>query len=310
VVFAVAALATVAAPRWWPTPRPEPRARIAPAPVAAPTRRPSLPPHDPAKFLRRVDTAHYAIASNATDTQTAQVAAAVESLHAAYAAFFAGALADAATAPRLQLALYRDRADFQAHNTSQPWAEAFYRRPVCHAYYGVDEANPVHWMLHEATHQLNTERAHFPRPPWVDEGLATYFATSRIDAGVMAPGELDYDTYPLWWLDALGLTGDRRADVRARRVIPLRELIENEEPPPPRDVNRTYVGYWSLTRYLLHGDGGRHAAAYRALVARGATIAEFERTIGPVEDIEAGWYAYLLEQVEDARKHQARRRRQ
>jgi hypothetical protein len=260
-----------------------------------------LPPFDPASFARHVDTAHYAIASNASPEQTRRVAEVVEALHAAYADFFAGHLPPRPADARFQLALYRDRPDFQAHNTSRAWAEGFYRKPVCHAYFDADSPNPVHWMLHEATHQLDTEWAGFPRTPWVEEGLAAYFGTSRIVDGVLRPGEFDPDTYPLWWLEDMHLSGSLDNDLYRRRIVPLRELIDNDGPPVPADVNRYYLGYWSLAHYLLHGDGGRHAAAYRAMIAEGGSLEAFERLVGPVERVEAGWYAHLIARRDEMR---------
>jgi hypothetical protein len=303
VVIVAAAIAAATAPRWIPTPdAPAPRvAKAAPAPIDEPPARPHhepLPPFDPTGFARHLQTEHYAIASNATPEETARVGEVVEALHAAYADFFAGDLATRPAGARHQLALYRDRADFRAHNTARAWAEGYYREPVCHAYYDGARPNPMHWMLHEATHQLDTEWGAFARTPWVGEGLAAYFATSRLDGGTLHPGEIDADTYPLWWLGELRLSGDRQADFAARRLVPLRELIDSEGPTRPADVNAYYVGYWGLAHYLLHGDGGTHAAAFRAMVENGGSLEAFEREVGPVDRIEQRWYAHLLVQRE------------
>jgi hypothetical protein len=305
IVVAIAGLLT--APHWWPDaplaarPRTDKRASTPVDDATSRTAPAKLPPFDPAGFARHVDTPHYAIASNASAAQTQRVAEVVEALHAAYAEFFAGALAARLPGARFQLALYRDRADFQAHNTSRAWAEGFYRKPVCHAYFDARGPNGVHWMLHEATHQLDTEWAGFVRTPWVEEGLASYFGTSRIVDGVLRPGDFDPDTYPLWWLEDVRLSGDFPRDLALGRIVPLRELIDNDAPPIPADVNRYYIGYWSLAHYLLHGDGGRHAAAFRAMVAKGGTLEDFERLVGPVERVEAGWYAYLLARRDELR---------
>lgn len=303
VVLVASVVAVVSSPQWMPSVSTQARpVKRAPAPVEDANVRiehARLPPFDPASFARHVDTAHYAIASNASPEQTQRVADVVEALHAAYAQFFADRLPARAPDARFQLALYRDRPDFQKHNTSRAWAEGFYRKPVCHAYFDADSPNPVHWMLHEATHQLDTEWAGFPRTPWVEEGLASYFGTSRIVDGVLGPGDFDVDTYPLWWLGDMGLSGDLKRDLAARRIVPLRELIDNDGPPIPADVNRYYIGYWSLAHYLLHADGGRHAEAFRAMVDGGGSLDAFERHVGPVERIEAEWYAYLLARRND-----------
>src|SRR5688572_4558154 len=300
-VIAVATLALLAAPHWWPAPAP--RARIATTPIvddaaaaSTPEERVRLPPFDPAAFALHVDTAHYAIASNATPVQTQEVGQSLEALHAAYADFFAGQLPARAPGARLQVALYRDRDDFQRINNTRAWAHGYYRTPVCHAYYDARAGSPAQWILHEATHQLDTEWAGFARTPWIEEALASYFGTSRIEAGVMRPGELDTRSYPLRWLAGLNLSGDRERDLAAHRIVSLRELIQGDGPQMRYDVNRYYLGYWSLAHYLLHGEEGRHAAAFRTMVAEGATLEAFEKHVGPVERVEAGWYAYLLEQ--------------
>jgi hypothetical protein len=295
-VLVVAVLAAVTAPHWLPPPAPAaPRAKAPlPAEVDFPNRRAPLPPFDPASFAQQLRTRHYAISTNATEEQTQHVAESVEALHAAYAEFFGARLTPLPEGTRLQLALYRDRADFQAHNTSRAWAEGYYRKPVCHAYYDTRGANPVHWMLHEATHQLDTEWSRFPRTPWVGEGLASYFGTSRLQDGKLLVGEVDPGTYPIWWLDTL--SGDREADIAMGKLVSLRELVESDGPQEARDVNAYYIGYWSLAHYLMHGDGGRHAAAFRAMVEHGGSLADFEKQVGPVDQVEARWYAHLLGQ--------------
>jgi hypothetical protein len=163
---------------------------------AAITTKPATQPPLP-DGARMVETLHYLIQSSASVEQTAQVAEAAETLHAAYTRFFAGAPGVQLTAQKLQLVLYKDQTEFKSHNRSSPWAEAYYLTPRCHAYY-TDGANPVHWMIHEATHQLNREVAHFKKTKWIDEGLAAYFGTSRIADNTLTPGRIDPDTYPIW----------------------------------------------------------------------------------------------------------------
>ncbi|TKR29435.1 DUF1570 domain-containing protein [Luteimonas gilva] len=246
-------------------------------------------------------TVHYAIASNATPEQTARVAQAVESLYAAYAECFRERIAPQANAPKLKLMLYRDRAEFEANNASQPWAEAYYRAPWSYAYYDAGEKNPYHWMLHEATHQLRNEVAHFPKTKWIDEGVASYFSTSRLRDGKLALGEIDPDTYPIWQLRGLNLTGDLQEDIRKGRIVPLRDLMADTGPPIAEHVNLYYVEYWSLSHFLFHYRDGRYAQRYRALIAQPGTPEAFERLIGPIERIQDEWYAYLKTQLPPAR---------
>ena len=67
-------------------------------------------------------TPHYRVRSAADARTTAEVAAAVEALHAAYGHVFP------VRAQRpMDLVLYRDRAQFKAFNRSASWAEKFLR---------------------------------------------------------------------------------------------------------------------------------------------------------------------------------------
>ncbi|GAB3752716.1 hypothetical protein GCM10028795_22270 [Lysobacter olei] len=240
-----------------------------------------------------MDTAHYRITSTATAVQTARTGEAAELLFQAYAAFFPSASAQVRRPTRLSLVLYRDQQEFKAHNRSKPWAEAYYLAPSCHAYYAEGKPNPVHWMLHEATHQLSREVSGFPKALWVDEGLATYFGASRIEHGALRPGLADRNAYPLWWLPQLALSGDLQQDLRSGRLIPLRDVIAGTGPDIGGHVNTYYLQFWSLTHFLFHHDGGRHAAGYRKLIARGGSLTDFEALIGPVEQIQGEWYRYL-----------------
>jgi hypothetical protein len=259
-------------------------------------RRRGQPPPPPDARIH--ESPRYRLITTADAAQTALVADAIEALHDAYVEFFREQLpATAARHPtkKLKVTLYRDRAQFQAYNVSMPWAEAYYLTPMSHAYYVAGAPNPYHWMVHEATHQLNTEVARFKKAPWTDEGLGTYFGTSRFVNGELRPGEIDPDTYPIWWLASFPISGDLDADMRSGRWIPLRVFLTGEGAPPMAGrVNQYYVQYWSLTHFLFHHDNGRYADAYKRLIAEGGTLENFERRIGPVEPVQRAWYRYLL----------------
>lgn len=256
-----------------------------PAPLLT---QPPLPPG-----ARQIETAHYLIHSSATEEQTARVAEAAEALHAAYTDFFADMPSMQPNPAKLQLVLYKDRAEFKAHSRSTSWAEAYYLPPRSHAYYG-DGDNPVHWMTHEVTHQLNREVAHFRRTKWIDEGLADYFGSSWIADGKLTPGSIDPATYPIWWLPKLQLTGNLQDDISAGRIIPLRAIVSGKGGPDiNRNVNLYYIEYWSLTHFLFHYQDGKYAAQYRQLIATDGTLENFERLIGPMDQIQAEWYTYL-----------------
>jgi len=258
-------------------------------------------PESRVAFHPTLETPHYAIISHADDAQTKQVADAVEALHRGFHDLFPAVPSQRKDGHKLQLLLYRDRAHFKANNHSKPWAEAYYLPPTCYAYYAVGERNPYHWMQHEATHQLHTELAGFSHAKWLNEGLASYLGASRIEAGKLQPGTADANAYPIWWLSSLYLSGKLDEDVAQGRVIPLRALIEGTGPPIGQHVNLYYIEYWSLTHFLLHHDNGRYANAYRTLLKGDGSLAQFEAALGPVEQVQAQWYAYLQTQAEAMR---------
>lgn len=207
-------------------------------------------------------TAHFTIESTAGEADTAEVGRAAEALHAAWRRFFAAELAARAlSAPQapateraaleqrtgtaeapLRLRLYAGQAEFKAHNRSRPWAEAYYLRPVSHAYVARGRGNRHHWMVHELVHQLNTEVLGRRHPRWIEEGLACYFGTSRMTDGALRAGEIDVRTYPAWWLADFALGDDAARDVRGLRMIPLRAMLTGRDVPPlDGNVNLHYV---------------------------------------------------------------------
>lgn len=242
---------------------------------------------------KQYESTHYVVTSTATAQQTQSVLAAAEALRTAYAQSFD--IKDEPGRGKYRLVLYGSRAEFRSHNRSSTWAEAYYLAPTCYAYYAEGAANPYHWMMHEATHQLNHELAGLRPAKWVNEGLASYFGASRLQDGRLDVGSADTNAYPIWWLGDLNLSGDVQADIRDGRIVALRHLIASDD---RADINRRfnayYIGYWSLTHFLFHHEDGKYAAAFRALIRDGGTLADFERRIGPVDTIQAEWYEHLL----------------
>jgi len=239
-------------------------------------------------------TADYQVTSWATVEQTTQVGSTAEALLRAYLQFFA---LDNSVVPKggLKLTLYRNRAQFKAKHPQPAWAEALYSKGVSYAYYDAKAPNAWHWMLHEATHQLNEQVGHTPKDKWINEGLASYFGASKLEDYTLTPGKIEAKAYPVWWLDQLRPSGDMAKDFASGRVVPLRALVSNSGGPNINThVNQWYLGYWSLTHFLLHGAGGKYAPGYRKLLAgKSATLADFEREIGPVDAVQAQWYRYL-----------------
>ena len=244
--------------------------------------------------LRTVKTAHYDIQSSATQVQTENSGLVAEMLYTAYVDF----LREMKTAPtgnhRLRMKLYGSRDEMRTCNRMNGWAEAFYRKPFCHQYYPEHEVNPYHWMVHEATHQLSNEVAEFKLAKWLEEGLADYFGCSRIIDGKLVLGEIDANTYPVWWINTIATSGDLQEDKSNGSIIPLRAIISGRGGPRMSSAfNLYYVHWWTLTHFLLQPDSG-YRDAFAALIQHGGRLRHFQKDIGPVGRIEEEWYAHIL----------------
>ena len=88
----------------------------------------------PWKPALTLQTDHFSIASTASPEQTEETGRVVEMLYAAYSNRFSGLSSFQQSHPKLRLRLYRDREEIRRVNRDMGWAEAFYRKPTCHAY--------------------------------------------------------------------------------------------------------------------------------------------------------------------------------
>ena len=149
-------------------------------------------------------------------------------------------------------------------------------------------------MTHEATHQLNAEVAHLDLPRWLNEGIAEYFGTSTWRDGQLHLGEVDPNTYPVWWRGDMVFTGDIAADIRDERFIPLETLIKDSGGPNiDQHVNLYYMHWFSLAHFLYHYDGGRYRPGIKPLILEHGTLDAFRSHIGAIEEIQPLWYEYL-----------------
>jgi len=252
------------------------------------------------KFLPRpwhpasiVETSHHKIYSTATQQQVQDTAHALELLYVAYSNRLGSVSGWQSGHPKLQIKLYKDRDEMRRINTGLGWAEAFYREPYCRAYFAADEINPYHWMLHESVHQLNREVAHLTLAKWLDEGLADYFATSRLVNDRLDVGNIDLNTYPVWWIDSLATTSNLTENIKNGSVIPLRAIITNHGGPNiDQQFNLYYLHWWTLTHFLFESEKYHDRAVQ--LAQKGGRLADFETLIGPVDQVQAEWHDYVL----------------
>jgi hypothetical protein len=240
----------------------------------------------------RLQTPHHAIESTATLPQTEETGRALTALYAAYLERLAALPSLRTNLPPLKVKLFKDRDEFRRINPGLGWAEAYYRKPYCRAYYGACEANPYHWMIHEATHQLNTEVAGLNLEKWLEEGLADYFGTSLIVSNRLLQGQIDTETYPVWWIDDLATAPTLEENLRNGSVIPLRAIVTNSGGPSlNRNVNLYYLHWWTLTHFIFEHPNHRDQAF--ALVKDGGGLTAFEKHIGRLNEVQLEWHCYV-----------------
>jgi hypothetical protein len=246
----------------------------------------------PWKPTLTIETPHYIIASTASRAQTEEVAQDMELLYSAYSNRFGVLPTFRHEHPKLKVLLYKDRKEFRWVNPDLGWAEAYYRAPYCRAYFSADEANHCHWMLHEATHQLNREVAQLNLAKWLDEGLAEYFSTSRIQNGQLVPGRIDRHTYPVWWIDEIATATNLQTCLANGSLMPLRAIISGTGGPSMNhEFNLYYLHWWTLTHFIFENPKYRESAI--KLVEQGGGLDAFEKDIGPVDAVQQAWFRHV-----------------
>jgi hypothetical protein len=238
-----------------------------------------------------IETPHHKIFSTATQRQTEDTAHTLELLYTAYSNRLGSVSGWQREHSKLQIKLFKDRAEMRRINPGLGWAEAFYREPFCRAYFSDGEINPYHWILHESVHQLNNEVAHLELAKWLEEGLAEYFSTSLITANELAVGRIDLNTYPVWWIDDIATSSNLTENIHNGSVIPLRAIITGSGGPSMnQNFNLYYLHWWTLTYFLFETKYHDRALL---LAQRGGGSAAFEEIIGPVEQVQIEWHDYV-----------------
>lgn len=242
-----------------------------------------------------VATDHYLIYSTASFEQARDIGQVLEALHSTYTGFLAGFPQVTRDHPKLKLKLFRSREEFHRCSSAVGWAEGYYVKPFCYAYYD-HGSNSAFWMVHEAVHQLNEELASLDLAKWAEEGLATYFSTSVFAQSTFHLGEIDRNTYPVWWVDGMKLSGNLDKDIAETQIIPLRAVVTNRGGPVlDWHFNLYYIHWWSLTHFLFHYDHGKYRSNALQVFREGGTLNSVEKHIGPIEQVQAEWYQHLRE---------------
>ena len=116
--------------------------------------------------------------------------------------------------------------------------------------------NLTHIVYHELTHYF-LSRSLQPRPAWLNEGLAEYFATADIDDDAAYVG---------------GLSQERLQLLRTERLLPLKDFFAVDDRSPfyneTAKANVFYAQAWAFVHFLTHGPYKNEFHSYLTDLAR------------------------------------------
>jgi len=104
---------------------------------------------------------------------------------------------------------------------------------------------------------------------------------------------------PIWWLSALGLSGDLSRDMADKKIMSIMSIINDEKPlKMNQHVNLYYIHWFSLVHFLLEGEQGKYRKTFMACVKTPSGLEAFEENIGPYQVIGPQWYQHLLQMID------------
>jgi len=143
-------------------------------------------------------------------------------------------------------------------------------------------------IQHEAFHQYLITRLGEDIPIWLNEGLAEYFGEGVYTGDGFVVGVVQ--PFRVKRLQEMLRQGDRG----------LTEVIKISHDQWNEHVDQgNYDIAWSLVHFLAHAEGGAHQGALVEFIKKssrgGNALAMFEKTVGPVAQVERQWRSYWLE---------------
>lgn len=250
---------------------------------------------------KELQSAHYKIWSSAPENRAKLALDATESLHERWQSWATPATPHDTTRHRLMM--YGSRAEMRQALPGLGWAEAFYNGRECVQYDDAGAERPMHWLVHEATHQLAFEDAHLALPRWANEGLACLFSVSRMlpdsrQKLAIRLGSVDPETYPTWWLPRFKLSGNLATDLKDGKIIlPTTILNEPETIDISNTLNQHYLAWWSMAHYFHSTD----STAWKRWVLTDGTEEGLLKRFGPRSTLDARWHAHLMKLSDSSR---------
>jgi hypothetical protein len=242
--------------------------------------------------LARAESEHYVLLSDGAQAEAEEWSRMLEAAWPQFQAFFR------AEPPRKGA----ERLTVSVHATREAWAAAIhkgggaapttagvggYYDPLSRTAYLYRQ--PTTWftralLLHESAHQfhyLAKTANRSPPAPWYVEGVAEHLSHHTWDGTTLRLGVvplLSLEDYPA------------QADAALRRPgFALEPIVSGDAAPRPESMH--------LVRFLLQGDGGKHAERFVKLAEKldrgAASKAAFARTFGPEKPLLQAYRAWL-----------------
>lgn len=179
-------------------------------------------------------------------------------------------------------------------------------------------------LVHEIGHLLNDRALAWNLPPWLEEGMATDLGSVWVEDPASVTQVAGASSASLSGRGSFVLQGPEA------RLLGLERLVKAGQLPPVSILLRldyetfhtkskietyAYAHSVALVRYLLDGDGGRHAGGFREFLKRiaGGRGADpnllLELLDVEMEELDGGFRTWLGGQIQDARERMEERYR-
>ena len=221
---------------------------------------------------RRRETSRFIVISDAEEASTAETLAGnMETAFGVFHSIFDEHIEPMPQNWKLVVYLYRQESSLKQLNQDlggRSFSTGFYQSPGLLAFH-----QEVHYydqllntMLHEAFHAFSDSHLTAPGknlPRWAEEGLAEYFANSRIDEGRLIPGKLNQGRYMIphgrsgpvrLQSESAWTVREARQALREGAAPSIVELVEATADTFYGDRYRVFYGFsWLFTHFLRHG---------------------------------------------------------
>jgi len=213
---------------------------------------------------------------------------------------------------KLKLKVYATKEDFveavkRASDGSKAWATSGVFVPIDETVYTYDGPSMEHVLRHECFHQF----VHFVvgghLDPWVNEGLAEYFAVGRVDP---SSGTLQLGRVEPHRAAQLALAKENNSLMSVDRVLKISGQDWHAN-MGTEDAGTQYAQGWALCHFLIHSDGGKYQKyfdEYLRLIDKHLDgPSAFKRVFGEdTRELQKKYAAYVDQLIAEGAQEEAR----